>query len=91
MTFLNILGSVILSGVRELDMTLKDKFKAEKPWAVLGWTRKQWKSIRPWKKANMSEARYAEMLRALDQEMIKDIKDHAMAEMLVDEIFKSEE
>jgi hypothetical protein len=39
----------------------------------------------------MSEARYAEMLRALDQEMIKDIKDHAMAEMLVDEIFKSEE
>lgn len=72
-------------------MSLKDTFKAEKPWAVLGWTRKQWKSIRPWKSANMSEDRYAEMLRALDHETIKDIKDHAMAEKLVDEIFESDE
>ena len=87
---MNIPGNATLFELTRLDMSLKDKFKAEKPWAVLGWSRKQWKTIKPWKNANMSEDRYAELVRALDQETIKDIKDHAMAEMLVDGIFDSE-
>jgi hypothetical protein len=34
----------------------------EKPWAILGITRKQYAAARPWKKAGMTKEKYAERL-----------------------------
>jgi hypothetical protein len=34
----------------------------EKPWAILGITRKQYDTIKPWKQAGVTKKMYAEML-----------------------------
>jgi hypothetical protein len=34
----------------------------EKPWAILGITRKHYAAARPWRKAGMTKEKYAEML-----------------------------
>ncbi len=71
-------------------MTLKVK-KYEKPWAILGWTRKQWKSRRLWKKAGVTEEKMVLLLQALDYFTIQDMKDYAMADLITDKVFGSEE
>ena len=68
-------------------MPLKDKLDQEKPWAILGWTRKQWKQSKMWKKAVVSEEKMARIILSLDQETLKELKDHAAAEVLVENIF----
>ncbi|MGM0423634.1 MAG: hypothetical protein ACQEQX_01795 [Thermodesulfobacteriota bacterium] len=68
-------------------MGLKDHFQQEKPWAILGWTRKQWKRSKMWKKAGVSEEKMARLVQSLDHETIQNLKDHAQAEVLVDKIF----
>ena len=72
-------------------MSLKDKFKQEKPWANLGWTRKQWKAQKPWKSSGVSEEKFAQFILALDQDTLAEIRDHAHAEALVDKIFEDGE
>ena len=72
-------------------MPLKEKFLQEKPWAILGWTRKQWKAKKMWKKAGVTEDMMIQMLQTLDYSIIQEMKDHARAEMLTEKVFGSEE
>ncbi len=71
-------------------MTLKVK-KHEKPWAILRWTRKQWKTQKMWKKAGVTEEKMAQLLQSLDHSTIQYMKDYAMADLLTDKVFGSEE
>ena len=59
----------------------------EKPWAILGITRKQYAAARPWKKAGMNKEKYAELLNLIPHEGIKLLKEEAEAELLVKSIF----
>ena len=59
----------------------------EKPWAILGITRREYDKARPWKKAGVSRETFAEMVRAVPPEAIKILKDDAEAEILVEAIF----
>ncbi len=70
-------------------MHLKEKLQQEKPWAILGWTRKQWKARRLWKKAGVNEEKMVQLLQSLDYSTIQKMKDHAMAELLTEKVFGS--
>jgi hypothetical protein len=72
-------------------MPLKAKIQQEKPWAILGWTRKQWKTQKIWKKAGVTEDKMVQLLQSLDYSTIQKMKDHAMADLLTDKVFGSEE
>lgn len=72
-------------------MTLKDKFNQEKPWVILGWTRKQWKARRLWKQAGVTEKKMIQLLQSLDHSTIQELKDYAMTELLTDKIFGSKD
>ena len=52
----------------------------EKPWAILGITRKQYAAARPWTKAGMTKEKYAEMLNLIPHEAMQILKDEADAE-----------
>lgn len=69
-------------------MSLKDRFQQEKPWAILGWIRKQWKAQKMWKKAGVSKEKMATLIRSLSHETVRNLKDQAQAEMLIEKIFK---
>ncbi len=71
-------------------MPLKEKFLQEKPWAILGWTRKQWKTQKIWKKAGVTEDKMIQLLQTLDHSTIQEMKNHAMAELLTEKAFGSE-
>ena len=60
-------------------MPLK-KIQQEKPWAILGWTRKQWKAQKMWKKAGVTEEKMTQLLQSLDHSTIQEMKDYAIAE-----------
>ena len=68
-------------------MGLKEELKKEKPWAALGWTRKQWKKSKMWKKAGVTEEKMANLIFALDHETLQELKDHAYAESLTEKLF----
>ncbi len=70
---------------------LKDKLQQEKPWKVPGWTRKQWKRSRMWKRAGLSEEKMVKLVLSLDQETVQELMDHSAAEVLVENIFWAEE
>ena len=63
---------------------LKNRLRQEKPWAKLGWSKKQWKREKLWKSAGVSEEKFADFLRALDDEHIQNLKDSAQAEALLE-------
>jgi len=71
-------------------MTLKQKFEDEKPWAILRMPRKRYEAAQPWKKAGLSRAKFEEMLLLISDEFISDMRDHAVAEILVESIFGKE-
>ena len=68
---------------------LKSQFSREKPWAILGMSRKKYDTIKPWKAAQMSKEKYAEMLNLMPHEAMQILKDEADAERLVESIFGS--
>ena len=68
-------------------MSLKDQLNQEKPWATLGWTPKQWKQAKMWKKAGVTEEKMTSFLLQLDHDIIQEIKDNATAEVLVEKMF----
>ena len=72
-------------------MPLKEKFPQDKPWTILGWTRKQWKAKKIWKKAGVTADMMIQMLQTLDYSIIQEMKSHAMAELLTEKVFGSEE
>ncbi len=63
----------------------------EKPWAILGISRKQYAAAKPWKKAGMSREKYAEMLNLIPHEAMQILKDEVDAERLVEGIFGSQD
>jgi hypothetical protein len=63
------------------------EFPTEKPWAILGITRKQYDTIKPWKEAGMSKETYAEVLNLMPPETMQILKEEADAERLVESIF----
>ena len=68
-------------------MQLKSRLNQDKPWTVLGWTRKQWKKSKMWKKAGVTEEKMTQLLLSLDHNFIQEIKDQATAEALVEKMF----
>jgi hypothetical protein len=72
-------------------MSFSNKIQQEKPWAILGWTRKQWKARRLWKKAGVTEEKMSQLLQTLDHSTIQEMKDYAMTELLTDKIFGSKD
>ncbi len=72
-------------------MSFSNIIQQEKPWAILGWTRKQWKARRLWKKAGVTEEKMSQLLQTLDHSTIQDMKDYAMSELITDKIFGSKE
>lgn len=63
----------------------------DKPWARLGWSRKMWDIKKPWKKAGMTKKRYIEILLALPDETVQEIRDEAHAEMLLEGVFDEQD
>lgn len=59
----------------------------EKPWAILGISRREYDKARPWKKAGMSKEAFADLVRAVPPEAVKILKDEAQAEILTAAIF----
>lgn len=70
-------------------MTFLKKLKEEKPWAVLGVSRRQYEIAKPWKKANMSKGKFEDILKMVPNEVIQDLKLYAMAELLTERMFES--
>jgi hypothetical protein len=68
---------------------LKEKLGREKPWALLGLSRREYEARRPWAAAGQPRERFENLLRALGQEpgMIQQLREYAEAEALVEMIF----
>lgn len=58
-----------------------------KPWVVLGITRKQYAEARPWKKTKMSRKAFEDFICTLPPEIFDEIKLQADAEQLLESIF----
>lgn len=63
------------------------KMTTEKPWAILGISRRQYDAARPWKRAKMSKEDLAKLINMVPPEAIARLKDHADAEMLLEAAF----
>ncbi len=59
----------------------------EKPWAILGISRREYERARPWKAAKMTKEAFAELVRAVPPEAVKVLQDEAQAEILTAAIF----
>jgi len=71
-----------------LPMNLLKKLKREnKPWAVLGMSRREYEVKRPWKGAGVSRDHFEEIKAIVPPEMIERLKEEAQAELLVEQIF----
>lgn len=68
---------------------LKDALSADKPWAYLRMTRKQYEQQRIWKKLNMPRAKFDALVLELPPEAVDLLFEEARAGMLVDAIFKN--
>ena len=68
-------------------MSIKEQLKRERPWAVLGWTRKQWKRSKVWKKAGVTEEKMTHLLLAFDYETVVMLKENAQADALIENMF----
>ncbi len=64
-----------------------DKLTKEKPWAILGISRRRYEIARPWIKAGMTREAFADLVRAVPPEAVKILKDEAQAEILTAAIF----
>jgi hypothetical protein len=68
-------------------MALKQKFEEDKPWAILRMPRKRYEAAQPWKKAGFPRAKFEKLLLLIPDELISEMRDHAVAEILVESIF----
>ena len=59
----------------------------EKPWAILGISRRQYDTAKPWKKAKMSKEEFAKLVSMVPPEAIKHLKEVADAETLLEAAF----
>jgi len=68
-------------------ITISEKTHPEKPWAILGITRRQYDTAKPWKRAKMTKEAFAKIVCMVPLEAIKSLKEHADAEMLLEAAF----
>lgn len=68
-------------------MIFPDKSPPEKPWAILGISRRQYDTAKPWKKAKMSKEEFAKLVCLVPPEAVKHLKDIADAEALLEAAF----
>jgi len=68
-------------------MEQTEKSPPEKPWAILGITRRQYDTAKPWKKAKMSKEEFSKLVSMVPPEAIKSLKEHADAERLLEAAF----
>jgi hypothetical protein len=62
--------------------------KKEKPWAKLRMTRRQYETVRPWKKAGMGRGRWEELVLLIPDDAIDALKLEADADKLVEALFR---
>lgn len=70
--------------------SFKNVFSADKPWACLRMTRKQYEQQRIWKKLNMPRAEFDALVLKLPSEVVEGMYDEVRADMLVEAIFKGQ-
>ena len=58
-----------------------------KPWVVLGMTRKDYCASRPWKKTKLNRKEFENMISVLPPEVFQEIKLQADAEKLAEALF----
>jgi len=63
--------------------------KAEKPWAKLRMTRRQYETARPWENSGMNRQKWEEVVLLFPDEMIEEIYREAEADRLIEAIFGS--
>lgn len=68
-------------------MDQSEKSPPDKPWAILGISRRQYDTAKPWKKAKMSKEEFAKLVSMVPPEAIKRLKDVADAEVLLEAAF----
>lgn len=68
-------------------MEQTDKTPPEKPWAILGISRRQYDTAKPWKRAKMSKEKFAKLVCMVPPEAIARLKDVADAEVLLEAAF----
>ena len=66
---------------------LKNEFEKEKPWALLGISRKKYESARMWKKTKLTRKEFDELISSLPAEFFKEMQYIADGERLVESIF----
>ena len=66
---------------------LKNDFEKEKPWALLGISRKEYESARMWKKTKLTRKEFDELISSLPAEFFKEMQYIADGERLVESIF----
>lgn len=66
---------------------LKNEFEKEKPWALLGISRKEYESARMWKKTKLNRKEFDELISSLPAEFFKEMQYIADGERLVESIF----
>jgi len=66
---------------------VKNLKRDNKPWALLGLSRRDYEARRPWKAAEVSRAEFEDMLFQVPPELIDEIKLTAHAEALVESVF----
>lgn len=66
---------------------LKQKHSNEKPWALMGISRKDYEKARMWKKTKLSRKEFDALLSSLPVEFFKEIQLIADGERLTESIF----
>lgn len=61
--------------------------KAEKPWAKLRMTRRQYERARPWKNSGMARQKWEEVVMLFPDETIEEIYRDVEADRLIEAIF----
>lgn len=68
-------------------MALSEKSPLDKPWAILGISRRQYDIAKPWKRAKMSKDEFAKLICMVPPEAIARLKDVANAGVLLEAAF----
>lgn len=63
------------------------KIREEKPWAVMGVSRKQYETARMWKKVKMSREKFDDLVCSLPPDLCKELHLIADGEKLAEAIF----
>jgi hypothetical protein len=72
-----------------MDVAKAAKPAANKPWAALKVSRREYEAARPWKKAGISRKRFEEIVSMLPDGFVEHIRLEADAERLLEAAFRA--